>query len=156
VARIPGQDLIKQDIREHNREHGSWYGLLLGRHLHEHTFRTAVAKGGLNEFLFQMVNIREQDSWVHLDKPAATVKAWTWCARRFAAWRCISRSVKGTFPSTPMSWWSAAASPVIHAALTLANAGKKVYLVEREPSIGGHMAKFDKTFPTVSIAPPAS
>ena len=69
----PGQDLIKQDIREHKLNR--IVVASCSPHLHEHTFRTALAKGGLNAFFFQMVNIREHDSWVHADKLAATAKA---------------------------------------------------------------------------------
>ena len=69
----PGQELIQQDIREHklNRVVVASCSPLL----HEHTFRNAVAAGGLNPFFFQMVNIREHDSWVHTDRAAATDKA---------------------------------------------------------------------------------
>ena len=69
----PGQELIQKDIKEHklNRVIVASCSPLL----HEHTFRTAVEKGGLNPFYFQMVNIREHDSWVHSDKVAATEKA---------------------------------------------------------------------------------
>src|SRR5271157_4614501 len=69
----PGQELIKQDIRDHklNRIVVASCSPLL----HEHTFRQAVEAGGLNRFFFQMVNIREHDSWVHTDRAAATEKA---------------------------------------------------------------------------------
>ncbi len=146
----PGQELIQQDIREHrlNRVVVASCSPLL----HEHTFRHAVEAGGLNPFYFQMVNIREHASWVHTDRGAATAKAQ-------ALARAAVRRVRHHQPLQTMR------APIhpdvlvvgggiagIHAALTLANGGKKVFLVEREPSIGGHMAKFDKTFPTLDCA----
>jgi heterodisulfide reductase subunit A len=146
----PGQELIQQDIREHtlNRIVVASCSPLL----HEHTFRTAVEKGGLNPFYFQMVNIREHASWVHTDKAAATEKA-------IALTNAAIVRVALHKPLTPKS---VSINPHvlivgggiagIHAALSLANAGKKVTLVEREPTIGGHMAKFDKTFPTLDCA----
>ncbi len=147
----PGQELIQQDIREHhlNRVVVASCSPLL----HEHTFRTAVERGGLNPFYFQMVNIREHDSWVHTDRAEATAKA------KALAHAAIHRvrfhqpleTHAGSDPSRTC-WWSGGGIAGIHAALTLGNAGKKVFLVEREPSIGGHMAKFDKTFPTLDCA----
>ncbi|MBZ5581933.1 MAG: CoB--CoM heterodisulfide reductase iron-sulfur subunit A family protein [Acidobacteriia bacterium] len=146
----PGQDLIRQDIQK--------FGLnrivvaACSPHLHEHTFRTATRTGGLNEFYFQMVNIREQDSWVHEHKGAATRKAIDLvraAARRVARHRALEKSRTPIHPAVLVVGGGIAG---IHAALTLANAGKHVYLVEREPSIGGHMAKFDKTFPTLDCA----
>ncbi len=146
----PGQDLIVQDIREHRLDRivvASCSPLL-----HEHTFRTATAKGGLNPYYFQMVNIREHDSWVHLDRQAATAKA------KDLARAAISRVVfhkpleMKQVPVQPDVLIVGGGIAGIHAALTLANAGKHVYLVEREPTIGGHMAQFDKTFPTLDCA----
>ena len=146
----PGQDMIKQDILD----------LKLNRvvvascspHLHEPTFRNALASGDLNPFFLQMVNIREQDSWVTTDKQAATQKAKDLvraAARRVAFNESLER---GQIPINPAVMVVGGGIAGIHAALTLANAGKKVYLVEREPTIGGHMAQFDKTFPTLDCA----
>src|SRR5664280_1277802 len=146
----PGQDMIKQDILD----------LKLNRvvvascspHLHEPTFRNALASGDLNPFFLQMVNIREQDSWVTEDKQAATRKAQDLvraAARRVAFNESLER---GRIPINPAVMVVGGGIAGIHAALTLANAGKKVYLVEREPTIGGHMAQFDKTFPTLDCA----
>src|ERR1019366_790514 len=146
----PGQDMIKQDILD----------LKLNRvvvascspHLHEQTFRNALASGDLNPFFLQMVNIREQDSWVTEDKQAATRKAQDLvraAARRVAFNESLER---GKIPINPAVMVVGGGIAGIHAALTLANVGKKVYLVEREPTIGGHMAQFDKTFPTLDCA----
>jgi heterodisulfide reductase subunit A len=146
----PGQELIKQDIRD----------LGLGRIvvaacspcLHEKTFRRATEEGRLNPFYFQMVNLREHDTWVHADKAAATEKAKDLvraAVRRVQLHRALERRQVPIHPDVLVVGGGIAG---IHAALTLANAGKKVYLVEREPTIGGHMAQFDKTFPTLDCA----
>jgi len=146
----PGQELIKQDIREHhlNRVVVASCSPLL----HEHTFRHAVEAAGLNPFYFQMVNIREHSSWVHTDRVAATDKAMA--LSRAAVNRVrLHRPLETTrVPIHPDVLVVGGGISGIHAALTLANGGKKVFLVERDPSIGGHMAKFDKTFPTLDCA----
>jgi heterodisulfide reductase subunit A len=146
----PGQELIRQDIEEHklNRVVVASCSPLL----HEETFRGAVAKAGLNPFCFQMVNIREHDSWVHLDHQKATEKAQALvraAIRRVALHKPLE---KKRVPINPAVLIVGGGIAGIHAALTLANAGKHVYLVEREPTIGGNMAKFDKTFPTLDCA----
>ncbi len=146
----PGQELIQQDIREHklNRIVVASCSPLL----HEHTFRVAVEKGGLNPFYFQMVNIRENVSWVHEDGAQATQKAKDLAraaVKRVYFHRALEPKKVKIHPDVLVVGGGIAG---IHAALTLANAGKKVYLVEREPTIGGHMAMFDKTFPTLDCA----
>ncbi len=146
----PGQELIQQDIREFdlNRVVVASCSPLL----HEHTFRKATAAGGLNPFFFHMVNIREHNSWVHTDRAEATTKAKA--LARAAIRRVVharSLDVKKV-PIHPDVLIVGGGIAGIHAALTLANAGKKVTLVEREATIGGHMAKFDKTFPTLDCA----
>lgn len=146
----PGQELIQQDIREHhlNRVVVASCSPLL----HEHTFRHAVAAGGLNPFHFQMVNIREHVSWVHSDRGEATEKAKALSRAAIERVR-FHRPLETTrVPIHPDVLVVGGGIAGIHAALTLANAGKHVTLVEREPSIGGHMAKFDKTFPTLDCA----
>jgi heterodisulfide reductase subunit A len=146
----PGQEMIVQDIIENrlNRIVVAACSPLL----HEHTFREATRRGGLNPFFFQMVNIREHDAWVHTDRQLATRKA-----------MALARAAIQRVPlHKPLEIKKVAINPNvlvvgggiagIHAALVLANAGKQVYLVERDPTIGGHMAKFDKTFPTLDCA----
>ena len=146
----PGQELIQKDIREYNLNRvvvASCSPLL-----HEHTFRSATAAGGLNPYYFHMVNIREHDSWVHTDRGEATAKAkaLAHAAIDGVAFHKALEPKKVTINPDVLVVGGGIAG--IHAAMTLANAGKKVYLVEREPSIGGHMAKFDKTFPTLDCA----
>ena len=146
----PGQELIKNDIKE----------LGLNRivvascspRLHEPTFRRAIASVGLNQYLFEMANIREQCSWVIEDKEAATEKARA----------LVSAAVRRVYYHQPLETKEVPVNPVtlvvgggiagIQAALEIADSGKKVYLVEREPSIGGHMAQLDKTFPTLDCS----
>lgn len=146
----PGQEMIQQDIREFhlNRVVVAACSPLL----HEHTFRGAVEKGGLNPYFMHMVSIREQDAWVHDDRERATEKAKD--LLRAAVARVVHHRPleKTRVPVNPNVLVVGGGIAGIHAALTLANAGKKVYLVEREPTIGGHMAKFDKTFPTLDCA----
>jgi heterodisulfide reductase subunit A len=146
----PGQEMIVQDIRE----------LRLTRvvvascspMLHEKTFRKVLARADLNPFYLQFVNIREHVSWVHEDKAAATQKAKDLV--RGAVWRvALHKSLeKRRVPINPNVLVVGGGIAGIHAALTLGDAGKHVYLVEREPTIGGHMAMFDKTFPTLDCA----
>ena len=146
----PGQGLIGQDIRDHglNRIVVASCSPLL----HERTFRDVLRRSGLNPFYFQMVNIREHASWIHGDKAAATEKAKDLvraAVRRVPLHKSLEpRRV----PIDPAVLVVGGGIAGIHAALTIANAGKQVYLVEREPTIGGHMAQFDKTFPTLDCA----
>jgi heterodisulfide reductase subunit A len=145
-----GQALIQQDIREHrlNRVVVSACSPLL----HEETFRRAAEKGGLNPFFVQIVNIREHGSWVHEDREEATRKAKDMvrgAVRRVAFHQPLQKRKMPVHPDVLVVGGGIAG---IHAALTIANAGKHVYLVEREPSIGGNMARYDKTFPTLDCA----
>jgi heterodisulfide reductase subunit A len=146
----PGQALIQEDIRRHALDRvvvASCSPLM-----HETTFRTACAEAGLNPFLFQMTNIREHCAWVTHDPAKATEKAR----------RLVSAAVRRVCLHDPLEMRRAdvrqAAVVVgggiagIEAALRMADAGKRVYLVEREPSIGGHMARLYKTFPTLDCA----
>ena len=146
----PGQELIRQDIRDHDLNR--IMVAACSPHLHEKTFRNAVAEAGLNPYYFHMVNLREHDSWVHADKQAATEKAMDLvrAAVRRVKWHVPLERRQVPIHSEVLVVGGGIAG--IDAALTLANAGKHVYLVEREPTIGGHMAQFDKTFPTLDCA----
>jgi heterodisulfide reductase subunit A len=146
----PGQGLVEKDIAEHqlNRVVVASCSPLL----HEPTFRRAITRAGINAFFLQMVNIREHVSWVHLDKQKATEKAKDLvraAVRRVALHKPLQ---KRKVPINPNALVVGGGISGIHAALTLAGAGKQVYLIEREPTIGGHMAMFDKTFPTLDCA----
>lgn len=145
-----GQEMIEKDIHE----------LGLNRvvvaacspHLHEATFRGACQRAGLNPFLFDMVSIREQVSWVNTDKGIATEKAKALIsggARRVAHNQPLDPITVKIDPNVLVVGGGIAG---IQAALEIADAGYHVYLVEREPSLGGHMAQFDKTFPTLDCS----
>ena len=146
----PGQDLIVQDVRK--------YGLnrvvvaSCSPHLHELTFRKTVATAGQNPYLFHMVNIREHVSWVTEDPEAATAKAEALVNAAVLRAAFLRELEPRRFPVNPNVLVVGGGIAGIHPALTLANANKQVYLVEREPTIGGHMAQFDKTFPTLDCA----
>ncbi|MGA3218123.1 MAG: CoB--CoM heterodisulfide reductase iron-sulfur subunit A family protein [Acidimicrobiales bacterium] len=146
----PGQELIQQDIRDGlvNRVVVASCSPLM----HEATFRRATAAGGLSPFYFQMANIREDVAWVTTDGDAATEKAKTLVAaavRRVRDHEPLERRESPVHPEVLVVGGGIAG---IHAALTMAEAGKHVYLVEREATIGGHMARFDKTFPTLDCS----
>jgi len=146
----PGQALIQADIRNEGLNRivvASCTPLM-----HEGTFRKACAEAGLNPFLFQMTNLREHCSWVTSDPVAATEKARALVAAavRRAAWQePLEMRQVAMKPSALVVGGGIAG---IEAALRLADSGKRVYLVEREPSIGGHMARLYKTFPTLDCA----
>jgi heterodisulfide reductase subunit A2 len=146
----PGQALIREDVKTDGITHvvvSSCSPLM-----HEETFRNACEDAGLNRFLFQMSNIREQCSWVHHDRREATEKAkrlLNAAVRRVAHHRSLERR---KVPVRADALVVGAGIAGIEAALRIADAGKHVYLVERESSIGGHMARFDKTFPTLDCA----
>ena len=146
----PGQEMIQADIRELNLNRvvvASCSPLL-----HERTFRKAVSVAGLNPFFFQMANIREHVSWVTKDRAEATEKAKALVAasvERVQFNRALEKKSVAVNSNVLVVGGGIAG---IHAALTMANAGKHVYLVERNPTIGGHMAQFDKTFPTLDCA----
>jgi len=146
----PGQELIQQDIRkfELNRVVVASCSPLL----HEPTFREAVAAAGLNRFFFQMVNIREHVSWVHTDRTAATAKARALARAAVQRVRHHQALEPLRAPIHPDTLVVGGGISGIHAALLLANSGRHVFLVEREPSIGGRMAQLDKTFPTLDCA----
>ncbi|MBI5622269.1 MAG: CoB--CoM heterodisulfide reductase iron-sulfur subunit A family protein [Elusimicrobia bacterium] len=146
----PGQEMIAQDIRAQGLER--LVVAACSPNLHEETFRKAAAKGGLNPFFFQMVNIREHASWVHEDKAAATQKAEDQVRAAIHRVRFHKALEKKRVPVHPDVMVVGGGIAGIHAALTAANAGKKVILVEREATIGGHMALFDKTFPTLDCS----
>jgi len=145
-----GQELIQKDIQE--------MGLTrvvvaaCSPHLHEATFRTACKNAGLNPYLCELVSIREQDSWVHTDKEAATYKAKAIISGGVARVAHHESLEPLRVPIHPDTLVVGGGIAGIQAALEIADAGFHVYLVEREPSIGGHMAQFDKTFPTLDCS----
>lgn len=146
----PGQEMIQKDVKELgvNRI----VVAACSPHLHEATFRKAAEAAGANPFLVHMVNIREQVSWVTKDPARATEKAKALVAAGVARVARHSPLQRREVPVRNEILILGGGIAGIQAALTAADAGRRVYLVEREPSIGGHMAKFDKTFPTLDCA----
>lgn len=146
----PGQELIRNAIAEHQLE--QIVVASCSPRMHENTFRKAVVGGGLNGYMFEMVNIREQDSWVHHERGAATKKA------EDLVRMGVSKVLKNkplqvsTIPITKKALVIGGGIAGMQAALDIAEAGHQVVLVEREASIGGKMTQLDKTFPTMDCA----
>lgn len=150
VCSDPGQDLIKKDIKEQKLNRVVIASC--SPRLHELTFRRTMASAGLNPYLMEMANIREQVAWVTEDREFATEKAKA----------LVKAAVNKVSYHQPLEAKEVAINPNtlvvgagiagIQAALEIANSGNLVYLVEKEPSIGGHMAQLDKTFPTLDCS----
>ena len=146
-----GQNLIEQDIKEHNLNRV--VVAACSPRLHEPTFRACLANAGLNPFLFEMANIREQDTWVHSHEPeAALEKAKELVASAIAKAHFLTPLDMIEVPVTKSALVIGGGIAGINAALDLADMGIKTYLVEREPSIGGRMAQLNKTFPTMDCS----
>jgi heterodisulfide reductase subunit A len=146
-----GQDQIKKDIKE-NRLNRVVVASCSPR-LHEPTFRKACEEAGLNRYLFEMANIREQCSWVHLyDRKEATEKAKDLVKVAAAKAALLEPAEEAEVPITRKALVIGGGVAGIQAALDLADTGYNVYLVEKEPSIGGMMARIDKTFPTMDCS----
>ena len=118
--------------------------------MHEITFRKAIAEVGLNPYLLQIANIREQCSWVHKDGTTEKAKALIHAAVNRA--NLLEALERKEVPVTPSVLIIGAGIAGIQAALNIADSNHKVYLVEREPSIGGRMIQLDKTFPTLDCS----
>ncbi len=146
----PGQDLIIRDIRAKGLNRVVVASC--SPRLHEKTFQNACLRGGLNPFLFQMTCIREHCSWVTEDKEEATEKAKHLVAAAVQRVNHHQELYSRKEKVHPDVMVVGAGIAGIQAALDIAKSGFKVHLVERAPSIGGHMAQFDKTFPTLDCA----
>jgi heterodisulfide reductase subunit A2 len=120
--------------------------------MHESTFREVCREAGLNPFLFQMTNIREHVSWVSNNRSQATAKAKALVAAAVRRVRLQEELETRRVAMKQSALVVGGGIAGIEAALRLADAGKQVYLVEKEPSIGGHMAQLYKTFPTLDCA----
>ena len=121
--------------------------------LHEPTFRACVSSVGVNSYLLEMVNLREHCSWVHAtDRDAATNKAKDLVRNGVARARLLEPQDELKVSVTDAALVIGGGVAGIQSALDLADAGHKVYLVEKEPSIGGIMAQLDKTYPTMDCS----
>ena len=146
-----GQEEIKKDIKEHNLNRVVVASC--SPRLHEPTFRKACEDAGLNKYLFEMANIREHCSWVHLyDRKEATEKAKDLVKMAVAKATLLAPAEEIEVPITRKALVIGGGVAGIQAALDLADTGYYVYLVEKEPSIGGMMARIDKTFPTMDCS----
>ena len=146
----PGQILIQDDIRNYGLDRivvASCSPLM-----HEPTFRGACERADLNRYLFQMANIREHCSWVTVDPNAATEKAKALIAGAVAKAAVLAALPRKTVSVNNTALVVGGGIAGIQAALDIADSGRTVYLVEKTASIGGHMAMFDKTFPTLDCA----
>ena len=147
----PGQDEIKKQIQEHalNRV----VVASCSPRLHEPTFRNCVAEAGLNPYLLEIANIREHCSWVHSnDCEAATMKAKDIVKMAVARARFLKPQQESEISVIDAVLVVGGGIAGIQASLDLADAGHMVYLVEKQPSIGGTMAQLDKTFPTMDCS----
>lgn len=146
----PGQNLLKKAIAEHRLD-----GVVVAAcspRMHEKTFRKAAESAGLNAYLCEMANIREHCSWVHEDRSEATAKAGAIVAM-LAARVSRNKSLAAiTVPVTKRALVIGGGIAGIQAALDIADCGHEVVLVERDPSIGGHMAQLSETFPTLDCS----
>ncbi|MBU1940645.1 MAG: CoB--CoM heterodisulfide reductase iron-sulfur subunit A family protein, partial [Candidatus Thermoplasmatota archaeon] len=146
----PGQELIRKDIKEEKLDRVVVASC--SPRMHEPTFRAVLEESGMNPYFFEMVNLREQCSWVHEDKEKATLKAVSLiegAVERAAFLEPLEKKVVSVIPKGLVIGGGIAG---IQAALEIAEKGFKTYLVERSPSIGGHMAQLDKTFPTMDCS----
>ena len=146
----PGQNMIKDAIKEHKLT-----GVVVAAcspRMHEPTFRKAVSEAGINPFLCEMANLREHCSWVHLKDDSTTEKAEELV-------KVLVEKVKRNQPLEPIKVPVTKTALVlgggiagIQAALDIANSGHKVIMIEKSPSIGGHMSQLSETFPTLDCS----
>jgi heterodisulfide reductase subunit A2 len=146
----PGQELIQEDIK--NLGLDRVVVAACSPLMHEPTFRGACERANLNRYLFEMANIREHCSWVTIDPNMATAKAKALVSGAVAKANALVSLPKKKVPVNPATLILGGGIAGIQAALDIADSGRTVYLVEKEPTIGGHMAEFDKTFPTLDCA----
>ena len=145
-----GQDIVVDAIKEHNLT-----GVVIcscSPRMHETTFRKAVAKAGLNPYMVEVANIREQCSWVHKDIATGTEKAIILGKAAIAKVTLNTPLTPGESPVTKRALVIGGGIAGIQTALDIADAGFEVDIVEKKPTIGGKMAQLDKTFPTLDCA----
>ncbi len=146
----PGQDLIKKDIEEEKLDR-----IIVAScspRMHEPTFRKVLEEAGLNQYCLEMVNIREQCSWVHKDKEKATDKAYQLVKSAVLRTALLMPLEQKSVDVTPTAMVIGGGVAGIQAALDIGDMGFKTYLVEKSPSVGGRMAQLDKTFPTLDCS----
>ena len=145
-----GQDIIKQAIAEQKLT-----GIVVcscSPRMHEATFRKTAAAAGINPYMVEIANIREQCSWVHKDMPTGTEKAIILAKAAVAKVNLNAPLTPGESPVTKRALVIGGGIAGIQTALDIADAGFPVDIVETKPTIGGKMAQLDKTFPTLDCA----
>jgi heterodisulfide reductase subunit A len=151
VCSKPGQQIIQDRVNEKRLDR-----IVIGScspRMHEVTFRQTMRDSGLNPFLLEIANLREQCSWIHANDPkAATEKATDLIRMAVARAKLLEALDEPIVEVKKATLIIGAGIAGISAALDLANAGFKVHLVEKEPSIGGKMSRWDKTFPTLDCS----
>ena len=147
----PGQQQIKQDILDNGLDRVVIASC--SPRLHEATFKKMIDSVGLNPYMLDMANLREQCSWVHMgDRAGATCKAETLVNMSISRVRQLEPLFEETLPLTARALVIGGGIAGIQAALDLADTGYVVSLVEKNPSVGGVMAQLDKTFPTMDCS----
>ena len=145
-----GQEMIKNAVKEH-----SLTGIVVcscSPRMHEATFRKTAAAAGLNPYMVEIANIREQCSWVHKEMPVGTEKAIILAKAAVAKVNLNAPLTPGESPVTKRALVIGGGIAGIQTALDIADAGFEVDIVETKPTIGGKMAQLDKTFPTLDCA----
>ena len=145
-----GQNMIKDAIKEYQMD-----GIVVcscSPRMHEATFRKTAAAAGLNQFMVEIANIREQCSWIHKDMPTATEKAIILARAAVAKVLLNAPLTPGESPVVKRALVIGGGIAGIQTALDIADAGFEVDIVEKEPTIGGKMTQLDKTFPTLDCA----
>ena len=151
VCSKPGQQMLKDYVK--NSRLDRVVIAACSPRMHEPTFRQTMREVGINPYLLEIANIREHDSWIHSDDPsAATDKAIDLIRMAIARARLLEPLDEPEVTIKKSTLIVGAGIAGISAALDLANAGFKVHLVEKEPSIGGKMSRWDKTFPTLDCS----
>lgn len=145
-----GQNIIKEAIKEYKLE-----GVVVcscSPRMHEATFRKTVQAAGLNPYLLEVANIREQCSWIHKDKAEATAKAIVLGRAAIAKVQLNAPLIAGESPVVKRALVIGGGIAGIQTALDIADAGYEVDIVEKQPTIGGKMTQIDKTFPTLDCS----
>ncbi len=146
----PGQGAIEADIAEHDLDRV--VVAACSPRMHEKTFGAALERAGINRYQLQHCNIREGCSWVTRERGPATTKATSLVDAAIDRARYLRPLTVRSVPVRPEVMVIGAGITGLQAALEIADAGRQVYLVEREPHVGGKMTQFDKTFPTLDCA----
>jgi heterodisulfide reductase subunit A len=146
----PGQDLIVHDIEAYQLDRV--VVAACSPTMHEVTFRKTLSKAGLNPYCLEIANIREQCSWVHSDRTRATAKAKELVAAAISKALLLEPLEEKEIQMRRSALLIGGGIAGLQSALDIADSGFEVFLIEKDPSVGGHMAKLSKTYPTMAAA----